>query len=531
MQKHRSIPTMSLLFASISAILGSGWLFAAYYTAQIAGPSALLAWVLGGIAIIVIAFTYAEVSAMLPIMGSTARIPLYTHGTLVSFVYSWIIWLSYIALAPTEVQAVLQYLAFFIPSLTHPGGGLTLFGYIGAAILMFGITVFNLFSIRWLIRLNDTLTVMKIAIPIFISMVIILLLFKPFKLFHPGHSTFMPYGFHGVLTAISTGGVVFAFNGFKQACEMAGETSNPARAVPIAIIGSIVICLIIYLVLQLALFSGINPANLHGGWSQLTLPGGESPFAGLVTQSRQHWLIPILYIGATVGPLAAGLMYMSSSARVLFAMSKNSYLPDIFQLRNQHGHPWFGVIVCFGVGMLTFAPLPGWRNMISFLASLMAASYVIAPICLLTLRSQVPTLKRPFKLPFVGSWATIAFFLCNLLCYWTGWHIIWKMTLCIFASVIVFFCYHIFSKRGHHSHLDLKSSIWIWPYFTGLALISYLGNFGGGRHIIPFGWDIATLLIFSIVIMQLAIRFCLPADKTKRFIEKLQHMQEMHYHG
>ena len=82
----RSISSISLLFASISAILGSGWLFAAYYTAQLAGPGAFLAWILGGVAVIIIAYTYAEISAMIPVTGSTARIPRYTHGTIVSFV-------------------------------------------------------------------------------------------------------------------------------------------------------------------------------------------------------------------------------------------------------------------------------------------------------------------------------------------------------------------------------------------------------------------------------------------------------------
>jgi amino acid transporter len=530
MQSHRSISALSLLFASVSAILGSGWLFAAYYTAQLAGPSAFVAWVLGGIAVIIIAFTYAEVSAMLPIMGSTARIPRYTHGTIVSFIYSWIIWLSYVALAPTEVQAVLQYLDFFIPNLTHLGGGLTHLGYIVATILMLGMTTLNVFSIQWLIKLNNGLTIMKIIIPIFVSLTIIALFGHTKTIFHPAHSAFFAYGIHGVLSAISTGGVVFAFNGFKQACEMAGEAHNPARAIPFAVIGSVLVCLVIYLLLQTALFSGLTPENLQYGWHNINIAGSDSPFAGIVAQSKQNWLIPILYFGAIVGPLAAGLMYISSSARSLFAMSKNDYLPHFIQLRNKHGHPWLAVIVCFIVGMFTFSPLPGWKNMISFLASLMAASYVITPVAMLTLRKQVPDMKRPLKLPFETIWATTAFILCNLLCYWSGWTVIWKLSLCLAASVILLFGYHYLTPRGRQLHLDVKSSIWIWPYFTGMALISYLGNFGGGIELLPFGWDIVVIAIFSAFIMYLAVRFCLPAERTQRFIHKLQHMQEVHEH-
>ena len=525
---QRSISSVSLLFASISAILGSGWLFAAYYTAQLAGPGAFLAWILGGFAVVIIAYTYAEISAMIPVTGSTARIPRYTHGTIVSFIYSWIIWLSYIALAPTEVQAVIQYLNYFYPHLTFPGGGLTETGYVTAGILMLGMTTLNIFSIRWLIRLNNMLTVMKIVLPVFICIVLLALYFTPTKISHPMHSPFLAYGMHGVLSAISTGGIVFAFNGFKQACEMAGEASKPARAIPIAVVGSIFVCLIIYLLLQTTLISALTPANIKNGWANLTIPGSDSPFAGLVEQSRHYWLMPFLYVGAVVGPLAAGLMYISSSARSLFAMSKNDYLPKFFEMRNKHGHPWLAVIVCFVIGMLTFAPLPGWKKMISFLASLMAASYVITPVCLLTLRKLVPEYKRPLKLPFASVWATTAFFFCNLLTYWSGWEIISKMDICLAISVIFLFGYHYGTKRGRQLHLDYKASIWIWPYFSGMALISYWGNFGDGHHVIPFGWDMLVILFFSIFIMYLAVKFCLHEDKTKRFLMKLQHMQETH---
>ncbi len=235
--------------------------------------------------------------------------------------------------------------------------------------------------------------------------------------------------------------------------------------------------------------------------------------------------MPLLYVGAVVGPLAAGLMYLSSSARSLFAMSKNDYLPRVFETKNKHGLPWVAVIVCFGIGMLTFAPLPGWKNMISFLGSLMAASYGITPICLLTLRKQAPNFPRPLKLPFATVWATMAFYFCNLLTYWSGWSIISKLDFCLVLSVILLFGYHC-TPRGRQLKLDYKASTWIWPYFTGMSLISYAGNFGNGHALIPFGWDMVVILGFSIVIMWLAVTFCLPPIKTAAFLERFRRLQE-----
>ncbi|MFW0083152.1 MAG: amino acid permease, partial [Coxiella-like endosymbiont] len=91
----RSITPFALLLTSVSSILGSGWLFATYYTSELAGPSSIFAWLVGGASAIAVAFVFAELCAMLPITGSSIRIPYYTHGTFVSFLFSWIIWISY----------------------------------------------------------------------------------------------------------------------------------------------------------------------------------------------------------------------------------------------------------------------------------------------------------------------------------------------------------------------------------------------------------------------------------------------------
>ena len=111
---QRSVGTLALLFASLGAILGSGWLFTAYYASKIAGPAALLSWLIAGGCVIFIAFVYAELSAFLPVMGATSHLPHITHGTLVGFMYGWMIWLCYASVPPAEVQAMIQYLSFYL---------------------------------------------------------------------------------------------------------------------------------------------------------------------------------------------------------------------------------------------------------------------------------------------------------------------------------------------------------------------------------------------------------------------------------
>src|SRR5690242_5030501 len=108
-QLSRRISPAMLFMLSMNAIIGSGWLFAPYYAAKIAGPASLISWMIGGFAAVLIAFTFAELSAMLPVAGGTAHIPQLSHGPFVSYILSWIAWISAIIMTPIEVQAVLQY--------------------------------------------------------------------------------------------------------------------------------------------------------------------------------------------------------------------------------------------------------------------------------------------------------------------------------------------------------------------------------------------------------------------------------------
>lgn len=110
----RSISPFALLLTSVSAILGSGWLFVSYYTAELAGPSAILSWLIGGFTAVIIAFVFAELCAMLPITGSSTRIPYYTHGTLISFLFLGLSGLPTLHLLPQKFKLYYNILVIFL---------------------------------------------------------------------------------------------------------------------------------------------------------------------------------------------------------------------------------------------------------------------------------------------------------------------------------------------------------------------------------------------------------------------------------
>lgn len=517
----RSVTTLTLLLTSVSAILGSGWLFTAYYAATNAGPAAMLSWILAGAAMIFVGFVFAELNAMLPMMGSSTRIPQMTHGTLTGFMYSWIIWLCYASIPPTEVQAMIQYLSFYYPHLTHLNGGLTEKGYITAAALMLITSALNAYSIRWVLRCNTALTFMKIAVPVIIIAFIFYYYFSVDRITHTDHYSFFPLGIKGMLGAISSGGMVYAFNGFRQACELGGAVKNPGRSLPIAVIGSIFLTLLIYWGLQAAFLTSLTPENLIHGWSHIELHRGKSPLAAILYQGGFEWLLPILFAGAIIGPFAAGLIYASGAAQSLRNKSINGYLPTFLQNLSPQHTPINAIIINFLFGICLFAPLPGWGKMMGFLTSLMTFTYTIGPICLITLRDQVPNQARPFKLPFGRTWGTVAFYLCTVFSYFNGWEIISKLSLGFIAGFIVFILNRRFSKRSPKPPLNWHSSLWIWPYIGGLTLISYLGSFGKGLNVLPFGWDLLAIAILTIIIVSLARHFKLPAQETESYIKEL----------
>lgn len=505
-QLSRRMSPMTLFMLSMNSIIGSGWLFAPYYAAKIAGSAAIFSWMIGGFAAILIAFTFAELSTMLPVAGGTAHIPQLSHGPFASFTLSYIAWLISLLLAPIEVQAVLQYGSLYFPSLVHIVNGIPVLaanGYLWAGILMAALCILNVISYNGLVRFNFILCFFKFGVMIFTIALILHTRFTPSNFAGLGGSLMSASGWQAIFSGVATGGIVLAFNGFKSGVEMAGEAKNLAVAIPLSTAGSVAACLLLYLGLQICFIGALDPALLKGGWHQLTFSGDIGPFVGLASGLGLVFLLRLLYINAVISPLGAGLIYVTATARILYAMSKIGYVPKFLSRLNGQHFPVYAIVVNFCLGMLAFLPLPGWQAMVNFLVSAMVITYAMGPIALLCLRKSLPDKERPFKLPAANVLCLIAFYACNLFSYWTGWETISKLSI---AMSVGFALFGVAAMRGvvKMSLNDLRAAIWIVPYISGLILISYLGSFGGIGYI-PFGWDFLVIGLFTIGIMSLAL--------------------------
>jgi amino acid transporter len=507
MTLNRRFTPLSLLMLSINGMVGSAWLFAPLYAAKIAGAAAIIAWLIGGLATAIIALTFAELSVLFPVAGGTAQIPQMSHGAFTSFIVGWVAWLSALTMAPIEVQAILQYASTYFTSLVYVQNGvpvLTTIGMIWASALMLALCIINIASYKGLVRFNFVLFTFKVLVIILTVAVLIQTSFNASNFAGIAPTTFSLTGWQAILSAVASGGIAFAFTGFKHGVELAGETKNQAFAIPFAIIGSVLGCLILYIGLQIAFIGALHPSALVNGWEHLSFAGDAGPFAGLIAGLGIVWLVKLLYIDAAVSPAGAGLVFVTSTARILYAMSQIGYLPRWLQYLNKQNFPVAAIMLNFVIGMFLFLPLPGWQAMVSFLVSGMVISYAMGPIALLCMRLEMPHHKRDFRLPAANFICPLAFYFCNLLSYWCGWETIYKLTIAMSIG-IVFFAISYWRGRLTMPNLGLKSALWMLPYLAGLSSISYLGAFGG-KNIIPFGWDFLVIAIFSMAILYLAVK-------------------------
>src|SRR5690606_23490865 len=153
------------------------------------------------------------------------------------------------------------------------------------------------------------------------------------------------------------------------AIQLGGEGSNPQRNIPIAIIGSMIIGVVLYILLQVAFIGALTPHELSHGWAKLSFEGLAGPFAGIATAVGAGWLAVLLYIDAVISPGGTGLIYTGSSSRLSFSLARNGYIPEVFGQLSTRGVPVVSIIFSFIIGMFMFLPFPGWQELVGFITS------------------------------------------------------------------------------------------------------------------------------------------------------------------
>jgi amino acid transporter len=508
MQFKRDIGFWGLLLVGVGSIIGSGWLFGPLYASQIAGPAATVAWIIGGLAMILVALTFAELGGALPVAGNMVQVAQHSHGPFISFIIGWMVWISSVTVAPVETMAIVQYAANYIPHLVTKVDHVTVLTPTGIAVssvVMLLMCVLNYFGARFFSLSSGLITFFKLIMPIVTAVLLIVIDFHLSNFNASTSGGFAPAGWHGILASLPLGGIIYSLIGANNVLQLAGESRNPQKNIPLALISSLGCCALIYAFVQFAFIGAVNPDHLTEGWSKLHYPGDSGPFAGILTALGLAWFVIILYADALISPFGTGLIFTGATARVNYGLSKIGFFPPFISKLNRFGVPAYAIGVNFIVGLILFLPFPGWQSLVGFVISCFILSYIIGPLALVALRKTQPELPRPFRLPCANIISLVAFYICNLLVFWTGWGTVSRMMIAVGIGLVFFGLYCIRQKKGLWTQ-QWRVSWWIFPYLAGISLLSYLGTFGGGIGKLPFGWDFAFVGFLTVIIFIIAAR-------------------------
>jgi|HubBroStandDraft_1064217.scaffolds.fasta_scaffold05054_7 amino acid transporter len=543
----REMGFIGAMWASETSIIGSGWLFGSYFAAQALGPSAMWAWIIAGIPVIILALVHAELGGMFPVAGGTARFPHLAFGSGAGISFGFFSWLQAVTVAPVECFAVMQYGQYWFNS--HPGftifnattGNVTHWGFVLTIVLMAIFTAVNFLAMRIFAQVNNVITYWKVLIPV-VAIIVLFFKFHPHNFsvnggLNPGHipansiNGFSYSGWHALFYTIPVAGIVFAYLGFEQADQLAGEVKNPQRNLPWAIIGAVLIGTAIYVLLQVVFIGAVNPSLLaHNfgifnghvrltGFQQLVCPPAPKacptqvanlvagPFAAIAGLAALGWLANLLRIDAFVSPFGTGQMYQTSTSRVGYGLARNRYYPSMFTKTDRNGVPWFSLIIAFVFGLIFLLPFPSWHSLVGLVTSASVLMYAGAPLAMGAFRKVLPDAARPYKMAGAVVLAPLAFIFANLIIYWSGFETLWKLGAAIIIGYLLILMH--FSDNPHAPKINWKKSIWLGVYLVGMGIISWQGQYGPENTFrIPFWWDMLIVAIFSLVIYYWAIASC-----------------------
>jgi amino acid transporter len=501
---RREVGAIALMFTGLGSIIGSGWLFGAWRAAQLAGPGAIYAWIIGAVVILFVALTYAELGAMFPESGGAVRYGHYSHGSLVGFVAGWAAWIAIVSVIPVEAEASVQYMSSWpwtwaqdlYKHAANGQGELTVPGLSISAVLVVIYFLVNFWSVKVFASTNSAITFFKLIVP---AGTAVALMFTSF------HWENFQVGVHGgqhvgnlasILTAVATSGIVFSYNGFQSPVNLAGEARHPGRSVPFAIFGSIALASVVYILLQVAFLGAVAPEHLHEGWAGLEY---SSPFAQLALALNLNWLALLLYADAFVSPSGTGSAYTATTARMIYAMEVSGTVPKVLgRVHPRYGIPrpamWFNLVVSF-IFLFFFR---GWGKLAAVISVATIITYLVVPISVMVLRRTAPNLHRPLRVPGLAVLSPLAFVLATLMLFWARWPHTGQIMLLLILPMPVYLYYQAKADWRDFGR-QLRGAWWLGAYLLAITILSWAGSkeFEGHGYI-GYGWDQLCVALASI---------------------------------
>ena len=394
-EEHRLAQSLSwphLIALGVGAIVGTGILTLIGVGAAKAGPAVILSFAIAGVICACAALAYAEVATMIPASGSAYTYSYVVFGELVAWVIGWSLILEYslvvsaVAVGWSGYASPLLHMPAALANGPELGGILNL----PAIAIIFVIAALLIAGTRESATLNAVLVLVKmVALTMFI---IVALPFFDSGNFQP----FMPNGFPrsgpsgsevGVMAAAAI--IFFAFYGFDAIATAAEETKNPDRDLAIGIVGSMLLCVVIYMAVA---------ATAIGAIAYSKFANSPEPLALILRELNQPWAAWFLAVSAVVALPTVILAFFFGQSRIFFTMARDGLLPQVLAKVSRRGSPvritiFTAIVVAVIAGLFPLAEIAALAN-----AGTLAA-FVAVCAAMLTLRVKEPARERKFTAP------------------------------------------------------------------------------------------------------------------------------------
>ncbi|KTD18736.1 basic amino acid/polyamine antiporter, APA family [Legionella lansingensis] len=437
----KCLSAFDLIFLGVGAIIGAGiFVLTGIVAATQAGPAIILSYVIAGFACAFAALSYAELAASVGGCGSAYGYAYAGFGEVIAWIVGWDLLLEYAVAVSAVSVGWSGYFNDFLRAMHLGLPQYLLHGPAGGGV--FNLSAFSIIVVLGLLlcwgvksssRFNNTMVLIKLAV-ILLFIIIAIIEVKPYN-----WSPFMPFGWTGVVEGASL--IFFAYIGFDAVSTAAEEAINPERDLPIGIVGSLLICTVLYMIVS-GLLTGItnySTLNVASPISHALLLLGHRIVAGLVG------------VGAIAGLTTVMLVLYYGLTRVFLAMSRDGLLPAFFGMTNPYTKTPIRVIVLCGIIMSLAA---GFVH-IDALAELVNVgtlfAFIVVCVGVLIFRYTHPEMPRPFKTPFSPLIPALGVLSCLYLIVHLPWITLVRFTVWMIVGLIIYWVYSRF-----HSALNVQ---------------------------------------------------------------------------
>ncbi|MBO1198536.1 APC family permease [Staphylococcus simiae] len=493
-----------LVLLGLGSLIGSGWLFGAWEASSIAGPAAIISWIIGFLVIGTIAYNYIEIGTMFPQSGGMSNYAQYTHGSLLGFIAAWANWVSLVTIIPIEAVSAVQYMSSWPWSWAKPmahlmhNGSISTIGLLAVYVIIIIFSLLNYWSVKLLTSFTSLISFFKLGVP---TLTIIMLMLSGFDTSNYGHSvsTFMPYGSAPIFAATTASGIIFSFNSFQTIINMGSEIKHPEKNIARGIVISLSLSAILYIILQSTFITSMPASMLHahGGWSGINF---NSPFADMAILLGINWLAILLYIEAVVSPFGTGVSFVAVTGRVLQAMEKNGHIPKFLgNINHKYNIPRVAIIFNAIISMLMVTLFRDWGTLAAVISTATLVAYLTGPTTVIALRKMGPKMTRPFRAKILKFMAPLSFVLASLAIYWAMWPTTAEVILIIILGLPIYFFYE-YRMNWRNTKKQIGGSLWIIVYLIVLSFLSFIGSKEfNGLNWIHYPYDFIVIIVMAII--------------------------------